>query len=167
MSVNVATVSGVVRVRLRGTNRFVDLRQLRRVPVGSELDTTRGVVRLVAAAQRGTQTGTFRDGRFVVGQARGGGRVAEMRLSGPLTCPKRGTAALQAPKKRRLWGNAKGSFRTRGRLASAAVRGTVWLTEDTCAGTLVRVRTGRVEVFDLAKQQRVILRAGQSYFARR
>ena len=68
---------------------------------------------------------------------------------------------------RRLWGNATGRFRTRGRFAAAAVRGTVWLTEDRCDGTLIRVRSGRVQVTDTVRNRRITLRAGQSYLARR
>ena len=83
-TVNVAVVSGTVRVRLRGTNRFVDLRRLRQVPTGSELDTLRGRVRLTSAAARGTQTGLFYNGRFVVTQRRTGARLTDLRLSGPL-----------------------------------------------------------------------------------
>jgi len=54
------------------------------------------------------------------------------------------------PKKtvRRLWANGKGSFRTRGRYASATIRGTIWLTADRCDGTLVFVQQGKVDVFD-------------------
>ena len=163
-SVNVAVVSGVVRVRLRGTNRFVALSRLRQIPTGSELDTVRGRVRLTSAAARGTQTGVFSSGRFVVAQARRGQRLTDLRLSGALRCPRRTTSG--APPRRRLWGNAKGTFRTNGRYAAAAVRGTVWLTEDTCAGTLVRVRTGRVAVRDRVRNRTILLRAGQSYTAR-
>ena len=43
---------------------------------------------------------------------------------------------------RHLWGDGKGDFQTRGRGAAATVRGTIWLTEDRCDGTLVRVRRG-------------------------
>ncbi|MGH3131923.1 MAG: TolB family protein, partial [Gaiellaceae bacterium] len=72
VSVNLAPVSGVVRVRLRGTNRFVSLARLRNVPVGSELDVTRGRVRLVSSAGgRRTQTAQFFQGRAVVRQPRG------------------------------------------------------------------------------------------------
>jgi Tol biopolymer transport system component len=169
VSVNLAPVSGVVRVRLRGTNRFVSLAQLRNVPVGSELDVTRGRVRLVSSAGgRRTQTGQFFQGRAIVRQPRGRAPVTTLQLSGPLACPRRSLAASSAPppRTRRLWGNAKGRFRTSARFASAAVRGTVWLTEDRCDGTLVRVRVGRVEVFDRVRQRRVIVRAGQSYLAR-
>jgi uncharacterized repeat protein (TIGR01451 family) len=66
---------------------------------------------------------------------------------------------------RRLWGNGSGDFRTRGRYASATVRGTVWLTEDYCNGTLIRVRQGTLTVRDLVKNTAVTVTAGKSYFA--
>jgi len=53
-----------------------------------------------------------------------------------------------------------------GRYAAASVRGTVWLTSDTCALTLIRVRSGRVEVLDLVRHRRVTVTAGKSYTAR-
>ena len=166
VSVNVTPVSGTVRVRVRGTNRFVNLQQLRNVPVGSELDVTRGRVRLVAAASRTRRlTGVFYSGRAIVAQTRARTPVTTLRLSGPLACPRRAPAAA-APPRRRLWGNAKGSFRTQGRFASAAVRGTLWLTEDRCDGTFVSVRQGRVQVRDVPRRRTITLRAGQSYLAR-
>jgi len=39
-------------------------------------------------------------------------------------------------------------------------------TEDRCDGTLIRVRTGRVQVTDTVRNRRIILRSGQSYLAR-
>jgi hypothetical protein len=70
---------------------------------------------------------------------------------------------------RRLWGNGRGRFRTRGRYSSATVRGTKWLTEDYCNGTLTRVakrpRTNRVVVRDQVRRRNVTLRAGRAYFA--
>jgi hypothetical protein len=167
VSVNVAPVSGVVRVRLRGTNRFVSLARLRNVPVGSELDVTRGRVRLVSAAgNRRTQTGIFYQGRAVVRQPRGRTPTTTLQVSGPLVCPRRSAAAAKPPRVRRLWGNAKGRFRTQGRFAAAVVRGTIWLTEDRCDGTLIRVRQGRVDVRDNVRNRTIRLRAGQSYLAR-
>jgi hypothetical protein len=66
---------------------------------------------------------------------------------------------------RRLWGNGAGDFRTRGRYSSATVRGTVWLTEDYCNGTLIKVQQGTVTVRDLVKNRTVTVTAGKSYFA--
>ena len=47
---------------------------------------------------------------------------------------------------RSLWANAHGSFTTKGSGGAAAVLGTKWLTEDTCAGTCFRVVRDKVEV---------------------
>jgi Tol biopolymer transport system component len=167
VSVNVTPVSGTVLVRVRGTNRFVNLARLRNVPVGSELDVTRGRVRLVSAAgARKTQTGVFYSGRAIVRQPRAKAPVTTLQLSGTLACPKRAPAAAKPPRVRRLWGNGKGRFATKGRFASAAVRGTIWLTEDRCDGTLIRVVQGRVQITDQVRNRRITLRAGQSYLAR-
>jgi ferric-dicitrate binding protein FerR (iron transport regulator) len=65
-----------------------------------------------------------------------------------------------------LWCDGKGRFRSDGRYGSAGVRGTIWLTEDRCDGTLVRVRRGRVDVDDIPRRRTVTLSAGQSYLAR-
>jgi ferric-dicitrate binding protein FerR (iron transport regulator) len=46
------------------------------------------------------------------------------------------------------------------------VRGTNWLTEDSCNGTLVRVRRGKVAVTDYHRRRTVTVKAGRSYFAR-
>jgi dipeptidyl aminopeptidase/acylaminoacyl peptidase len=166
VNVNVTPVSGVVRVRLPGTASFVDLAALQSVPVGAEVDATRGRVRLVSAAGGSVrQTADFYQGRAVVSQSRGA-PLTTLTLSEPLTCPKRKTSAAGAKKVRRLWGNGKGLFVTKGRYASATVRGTVWLTEDRCTSTLIRVRAGRVQVFDRRLGRRVTIRAGQSYVAR-
>ena len=99
-------------------------------------------------------------------QNRGRAPVTTLAVSGPLVCPRRTTAQRPPPRVRRLWGDARGRFSTRGRFATAAVRGTVWLTEDRCDGTLIRVRSGRVQVRDLVARRTVTLRGGQSYVAR-
>ena len=52
--------------------------------------------------------------------------------------PSRSIAAARK-KKRRLWGDATGNFRTRGRYGSAVNTGTKWMVEDRCDGTLFRV----------------------------
>jgi hypothetical protein len=167
VSVNVTPVGGTVRVRLPGTTTFVDVAAVRSIPVGSEFDATRGRIRLVSAAgASGTQTADFYQGRAVVSQPRTS-PVTTLTLSEPLSCPRRKASAAQAGKKvRRLWGNGKGSFVSRGRYAATTVRGTIWLTEDRCTSTLVRVRAGRVEVFDRVLRRRISIRAGQSYVAR-
>jgi hypothetical protein len=166
VNVNVAPVSGTVLVRLKGTSSFVPVTALSSVPVGSELDVTKGRIRLTSTAAAGaTQTAVFYQGRAVVGQIRGTTPVTTLTLSGPLVCPKRKISAKK-PTTRSLWGNGKGNFKTTGRYAAATVRGTVWLTQDTCKGTLVRVQSGTVSVLDRVRNRTVTVRAGQSYLAR-
>jgi uncharacterized repeat protein (TIGR01451 family) len=67
---------------------------------------------------------------------------------------------------RRLWGKGKGRFRTQGRYSAGTVRGTYWLTEDDCEGTLTRVVEGVVRVHDLVKNKYVNVTAGHTYFTR-
>ena len=52
-----------------------------------------------------------------------------------------------------LWGNGKGKFRTNGKYSSATVRGTIWLTQDRCDGTLTTVKRGTVSVRDFKLQE--------------
>ncbi|HZS25576.1 MAG TPA: hypothetical protein VFA30_11400 [Gaiellaceae bacterium] len=76
----------------------------------------------------------------------------------------RATSAKTKPI-RALWGSAKGSFTTKGRYAAATVRGTIWLVEDRCDGTLTQVVQGVVAVFDSTRNKTVTVNAGGSYLA--
>jgi hypothetical protein len=167
VNVNVTPAGGTPLVRLKGTTAFVAVTALSSIPVGSELDLTKGRVQLTSTAAGGaTQTAVFYQGRAVVSQTRAAIPVTTLTLSGPLVCPKRKSAAKTPPKIRSLWGNGKGNFTTNGKYASATVRGTFWLTQDTCNGTLVRVRTGTVKVLDRVRHRTVTVGAGKSYLAR-
>ena len=44
----------------------------------------------------------------------------------------------------KLWGSGKGKFRTDGKYSAATVRGTIWLVQDQCNGTLTKVKRGTV-----------------------
>ena len=79
----------------------------------------------------------------------------------------RRAAGARAARKsvRELWGSGKGRFRTRGRHAAATVRGTEWSIEDRCDATVVRVRSGVVDVEDFATGRTVAVRAGESHVA--
>ena len=68
--------------------------------------------------------------------------------------------------KRRGRGNARGRFRTRGRHSTATVRGTIWLTKDSCNATTTVVRQGVGDVRDLRKKKNVRVRLGRRYTAR-
>jgi len=45
------------------------------------------------------------------------------------------------------------------------VRGTRWVTEDACGGTLTKAEEGSVTVFDVVRRINVVVTAGRSYFA--
>jgi hypothetical protein len=50
--------------------------------------------------------------------------------------------------------------------SSATVRGTIWLVQDQCNGTLTKVKRGTVAVRDLKRKKTVSVKAGHSYLAR-
>jgi hypothetical protein len=76
-------------------------------------------------------------------------------------------AAASAKPPRRLWGSDRhGRFQTRGRGSVATVRGTRWITEDRCEGTLTRVTEGAVAVYDLRRHRTQVVTHGHRYLAR-
>ena len=109
------------------------------------------------------QTVQLYSGRFKVTQP---GSITQFALNEPLASCRGARAAAAKPKTRRLWGDGKGKFRTRGSYAAATVRGTKWLVQDSCAGTLVRVTQGSVVVRDFRRKKNVVVRAGKRYTAR-
>jgi len=170
-SVDVAPALGVVLLKQPGKKGFGRLLVGERVPVGSTLDTTAGVVSLTAAlnAKGKTTTGQFYAGEFRLTQKRA--RTAEETVL-TLTGPKPSgcaagvaSASRKRPRKRSLWGSGSGGFRTVGSDASATELGTKWLTEDTCAGALIRITQGAVTVDDFAHHRTFILRAPHSFLS--
>lgn len=180
-SAGLQVVSGVVLVQLPGARGFTRLNGGETVPVGTVIDTLHGTVRLTSAREAGsaaTQSGLFHAGTFRFTQARRrtpfwGSRpvgVTDLTLTGPtprscVTVPRVTTSRRSTV--RRLWGSGKGRYRSVGQNAAAGVRGTHWLTEDTCAGTLIRVVTGVVSVEDFPHHRSFLLRAPHSFLAHR
>lgn len=171
-SVVVEPQSGRVLVRRPGERKFRSLKEGEEIPVGSDVDTTRGSTNLTSIDAFGAeQTALFYDGRFQVLQHDGAGLVI-LRLEGGNfrdcggSAPEGSGAATSAASGRHLWGSGKGQFRTEGNYGSATVRGTIWLTEDRCGGTLVKVRRGVVAVRDFRADRTVSVPAGKSYLAR-
>ncbi len=194
-TVNATVVSGEVFVKLpagssssraaaarKAPKGFKRLLGAETIPVGATLDTAHGRVKVRSAADtkaRKLQSGQFFRGRFSIRQSRIKKRskklITELRLTGSSfkkACKPNAKASISAKKKksrkrvRRLFGNAKGSFRTSGRNAAATVRGTRWSVQDRCDGTLVTVQRGRVEVRDKVKRKTVVVRTGHTYLAR-
>jgi hypothetical protein len=167
-TVVVRVVSGKVRVRRPGSRAFVELSGSEGIPLGSTVDTLSGVVELTSVPKAGgtPQSARFYEGVFKVTQV---GSVTNLALTEPLASCRGGgpSAATTKKRKRHLWGDGKGSFRTNGTYSSATVRGTKWLVQDSCAGTLTRVVRGSVTVRDRVKRKTVVVRAGKSYLAKR
>jgi hypothetical protein len=165
-SATVIPVSGRVLVRRAGSKRFVRARTPVSLRFGGVINAERGKVHLVAARKKGRQRGVFRKGQFSLRQ-RGNGLVSAKLEGEPPSCGQRTASTSARRTKRRLWTSAKGRFRTKGRHGAATVRGTKWVTEERCAGTYFRVRKGSVTVRDFRRGKTVVIRAGQSYLARR
>jgi hypothetical protein len=153
-TVVVQKTAGTVLVQPRGSSRFVRLGKARAVPVGSTIDATRGRVKLTSThdrAGRRLQSAVFRDGAFKVTQNKAASPLTDLELVGGdfsdcgAVQRRTGVFAAASTSRRRLWGSGKGRFRTRGRNGSATVRGTTWLTEDGCAGTMALNRNGKVD----------------------
>ncbi len=172
-----AATSGTVLVTPPGGKPTL-LRGDRPIRLGSRVDARRGHVRITAASDTGDgrQTGDFYGGIFVITQDRRAPVTTVLRLSQQVnlsSCGRasRGAAAAKRrrkkPGKRLLWGDGKGRFRTTGQYGAATVRGTKWLVQDSCAGTLVKVRRGVVQARDFGRHRTVSVRAGHSYLARR
>jgi hypothetical protein len=176
-SMAVKPAEGTVAVRLPGGEGFISLTAAGSVPSGSIVDARRGVVTLRTAldAPGATQTATIWGAVFEVRQSRSARGMTDLVLRAkPEGCSRRAGAARAAAVAGRsgkpaegLWvKDRNGRFRTRGRNSVAIVRGTRWLTKETCAGTLTRVTEGSVAVRDLRSGLTVTLEAGDSHLAR-
>jgi hypothetical protein len=169
-TVVVRPVSGRILVRLPGTTTFVELNRANSFPVGIEIDARKGRILLTSDPGNGkpVQRSVFYGGIFTITQSADG--FVELKLSEPLApCAKKKKSARTSaakPKSRKLWGDGKGKFRTRGQYSAATVRGTKWLVQDSCDGTLTRVANGVVSVRDAVKKKTFLLRGGKSYLAK-
>jgi hypothetical protein len=175
-SVVVAPVRGEVLVKAPGAADYAPLAAGGAVPTGAVVDTRKGQVALTTAVTGGkTQTATFERGVFQVRQSKTGKGLTDIYLRGPApscstsrTTGRVAALAKKKPKRRQLWGRDKGGrFRTHGANSVATVRGTSWITTDTCNGTRTTVKAGAVAVRDVHRHRTVLVRAGHSYLARR
>jgi hypothetical protein len=171
---NLPRWKGLVRYKLPGSNHYIVLRQGAQVPKGTVLDTTKGRVTLASINRKHHQQHAwFYQGVFkLAGQTKGHVPVTLLNLAGPKPRCTAKTSAQASRRHRRhrsrhLWGSGKGHFRTRGQFSSATVRGTIWLTKDTCAGTLVKVKRGVVAVKDFTLHKTFTVKAGHHHLARR
>ena len=183
-SVDANVVSGTVTVQVPGSSDF-KIVPAGLIPNGSVIDARYGAIQLNVEAPNGrVESAVFSGALFRITQDTRGERFTNLDLgAGDLMgCPRPGRPgvhfksafglksalgyAARRRSSRRLWGNGRGRFRTRGRYGSASVRGTVWLTEDRCDGTRVAVSRGSVTVNDDVRHKTVIVRAGHSHLVR-
>jgi hypothetical protein len=193
-SVVVRVVSGKVLIKYppgkappgASTTKFGPLTGAVNVPMGSVIDTTKGRIALTSAADTGgtkTQTADFYGGIFQVRQSvpkkkpkKPAALITDLVLRDQIArsqcAPLKGARSAAADKKKgpkavlgKLWGSGKGRFRTDGTYSSATVRGTIWLVQDRCDGTLTTVKRGTVAVRDFKRKRTVAVKAGHSYLA--
>lgn len=173
-------VGGVVLIRPPGASRSRPLRAGEQIPERTLVDARRGRVRIVSArdAKGTTESALFYLGQFRPSQASGTRAYTTLSLAGGsfrgcgtarprLRVPLADAAASRKRRRviRRLWGDGKGRFRTKGRYASATVRGTKWQTIDRCDGVKLRVVRGVVGFRDLLRATRTRnVRAGRTAF---
>jgi len=184
-SFNAEPTEGTVLVRRPQDGALIPLAQGASLPVGTRLDTRDGDVHIETAPAQGVerrvQWAEFTGATVRVAQG-GASRVVTLDLnhgdfesmcrSSQSRAPRRAagrarSAQARGSSVRRVFARGRGRFRTRGRHAAATVRGTTWMVEDRCDGTLTRVTSGVVDVEDLSTGRRVAtLRAGDSAFVR-
>ena len=155
---NAQTKSGTVLVNGRPLTGTTLIRN------GDVVDATNGTVEIVTDGGRAE----FFGGAFKITQAGADGITRLELVGGDFSiCGRQaqGSKAGDGKVVRRLWGKGSGKFQTKARYSSATVRGTLWLTEDHCDGSLILTSEGSVTVFDFSLRRTLALPAGQEYFA--
>jgi hypothetical protein len=171
--VELEPVQGQVLVREPGEETFVTLAGAERMPVGTQVDASKGTVQLTSARADGdTQSGEFSRGEFEVEQLQGKDTVVLSLRGGDFGPCKTRAARLDestvgGPVIRNLFADAEGDFRTKGRFAAATIRGTEWETVDACFGTLTDVSAGEVTVTDFIQDRTVEVAAGDELWIAR
>ena len=166
VSADVQPVSGTVLVNGK------PLLTGERIPIGATVDATNGRVTLESVSPTGVvQSAQFYAGEFVLQQPKGGAMGLVLKGGDFGVCSRKGprqVAAVPTNKTvvRSLWGNGHGQFVTKGRYASAAVRGTIWETLDRCDGTEIYAKRDSVSVLDLATKKTIVLGAGHRLLVR-
>jgi hypothetical protein len=180
--------AGSVRVKEPGERGFEDLNRLNnggQVLVNTLVDTRGGRAEVTAATGNFAETTpdntvAFYDGVIRLKQRGARNAPTIAKLAGKLHCGKGhgeakagkssgpvATTSRHRGRKHRIWGSGSGNTSTSGSGGTGSVRGTTWLTRDTCNGTFFKVTEGiGISVFDRDLGQKVKLGPGQSYFAR-
>ena len=114
VDVVVAPAGGTVLVKVKGTNRFVELKAGQEIPLGSEIDTRKGRVTLTSVPKAGAPPETAdvlrRPLHRHAGRRHHEPHAVRAARRVPEARPRRRRA--KKAKTRRLWGSGKGTFRT-------------------------------------------------------
>lgn len=163
------------KYRLPDGQRYYELEDSLKFPVGSTIDARDGAVRVATARNRdgARQEISILGGPFSVRQEAGKRPTTDLRLVGkPRRCA-RSASGPRAPTDARLPkldmrtdGGKRSRYRVKGRHSIGAPKGTSWVIEERCNGTFTRVRSGTVKVRDLERDRTVTLHAGETYLAR-
>src|SRR3954447_24470311 len=175
-SSTVKPLDGKVFVRVHG--RFHRLDRAANVPVGAVVDARKGRLAVTTAAdfrpasdpRHHTSSAQLSAGIFAIRQARAAAGAArtDIRLRTP-PGKTRACAARRLPRKgvvRSLTGAVKGTYRAVGAVATVTVRNARWSVEDTCGGTRVRARSGKVAVAAKGGKRPVQVSPGHSLLIR-
>ena len=170
--------SGTVRVFVAGSG-FVPLTGAANLPLGAIIDARRGKLavttaadfRAARAASHKTSTAQVAAGIFQIKQQRAAAKAAvtDLRLRTRAGAARACAAGRKPPAKgvvRALSGRAKGRYRLTGKAAVAKLTNATWAVEDRCNGTRMKVKRGKLAVFDRGRRRTVTVRAGKSYLAK-
>jgi hypothetical protein len=155
---NLVPVSGTVRVKLKGADRFVVLQRPMQVEAGVQIDASTGTLAVVGPGE-GTSAkvgGTL----LRTSQAK---KVTTLRLSAMLGC-----GGGKAAKSRTLAFKGKGDFKVRGSFSQTLPgKKATYSVKDTCTSTTTRVKRGKVTLTDFVLKTKVTVRSGDKYVARK
>jgi Ca2+-binding RTX toxin-like protein len=167
-----AAPSRAVAARLIGLDSFYRFRRFAHVPLGTEVDATRGRLDIETIGRDGKRgIATVHGGVFTVHQHHAIDDPTTLQLSKRARCARgKGATASRRRGINRLYAHWRHRrhrrFTIRGHYASGSARGTRFWVEDRCAGTLVAVQEGSVLVEDFARHRTLVVRAGHHYLAR-
>jgi hypothetical protein len=175
-----------------GSKRFIGLEEATSIPNGTQLNVTRGqsVVRTAADASASTEDYALLSEGVVKTNQGAGQALTSISFGQKLTCPRKrsrrqrrnnrrtrratkslavASARRKAPRaraavrRRRVRVNARGRFRTDSRRGRVQSTGTVWLVDESCTRTVIRLEEGSITVRDLVRRKLVRLKAPARY----
>ena len=120
-NVNALPKSGTVRIKLPGSDKFVELQEGQQIPLGTTIDTRKGRVTIVAAAGSG-QTADFYAGIFKLSQTKGSKPITVLTLVESSRARRRSTRRTRRLRKRGSGGCGATARGASGPRASTAPR---------------------------------------------